>query len=189
MKIGPWGKISGEFLDVPKTPERLETVTIRSGVVVDSLAFSFVDQAGGQHTVSPWGDHEGMTKTRWVDPATIIYILSLLHVLVLARKCMPMKQLISVIFSNMQIRLAPSEIVTEVSGTTGTFREDDIEYNVIASLTIVTNVKPYGPFGIPQSTHFSVPIQEGGSIVGFFACAGKYVEALGVYARPPSVQN
>ncbi|KQJ89507.1 hypothetical protein BRADI_4g26112v3 [Brachypodium distachyon] len=113
------------------TPERLETVTIRSGVVVDSLAFSFVDQAGGQHTVSPWGDHEGMTKTR----------------------------------------------------------EDDIEYNVIASLTIVTNVKPYGPFGIPQSTHFSVPIQEGGSIVGFFACAGKYVEALGVYARPPSVQN
>uniref|UniRef100_A0A453HPR9 Jacalin-type lectin domain-containing protein n=1 Tax=Aegilops tauschii subsp. strangulata TaxID=200361 RepID=A0A453HPR9_AEGTS len=61
-KIGPWGKISGEFLDVPTTPQRLECVTIRHGVVIDSLAFSFVDQAGGQHNVGPWGGPCGDNK-------------------------------------------------------------------------------------------------------------------------------
>lgn len=146
-KIGPWGKISGEFLDVPTTPQRLECVTIRHGVVIDSLAFSFVDQAGGQHNVGPWGGPCGDNKDT--------------------------------------IKLGPSEIVTEVSGTIGVFGAANVEYNAITSLTITTNVRTYGPFGEPQCTRFSVPVQDKSSIVGFFVCARKYVEALGVYVCPP----
>jgi hypothetical protein len=61
-KIGPWGKISGQFLDVPATPHRLERVTILHGSVIDSLTFTFVDKAGGQHTVGPWGGPGGGSK-------------------------------------------------------------------------------------------------------------------------------
>jgi hypothetical protein len=85
----------------------------------------------------------------------------------------------------MQITLTPSEIMIGVSGTIGVFQEDDVDYNAITSLTIVTNVRTYGPFGIAQSTSFNVPVQGNSSIVGFFTRAGKYVEALGVYVRPP----
>lgn len=146
-KIGPWGHKSGESLDVPATPQRLESITIRHGVVIDSLAFSFIDQAGQKHAVGPWGGPRGDNKNI--------------------------------------IEFASSEIVIEVSGTIGTFGEKNVTYNAIASLTIVTNVKKYGPFGIPQDTLFNVPVQDNNNIVGFFARAGKYVEALGVYVRPP----
>ncbi|XP_020166346.1 uncharacterized protein [Aegilops tauschii subsp. strangulata] len=146
-KIGPWGKMSGELLDIPSTPRRLERITIRHGVVIDSLAFSFIDKAGEPYNVGPWGGPRGDNKDT--------------------------------------IELAPSEIVTEVSGTVGIFAEDNVEYNAIASLTITTNLCPYGPFGETQSTPFSVPVQDNNNIVGFFACAGKYVEALGVYVRSP----
>uniref|UniRef100_A0A3B6HTH9 Dirigent protein n=1 Tax=Triticum aestivum TaxID=4565 RepID=A0A3B6HTH9_WHEAT len=88
-------------------------------------------------------------------------------------------------FSKAPIELAPSEIVTEVSGTIGVFGEANVEYNAITSLTITTNVRTYGPFGEPQCTRFSVPVQDNSSIVGFFVCALKYVEALGVYVCPP----
>jgi hypothetical protein len=55
VKVGPWGKTSGEFLDVPAIPRRLESVTIRHSSNIVSLAFSFTDQAGEKHTVGPWG--------------------------------------------------------------------------------------------------------------------------------------
>jgi hypothetical protein len=85
----------------------------------------------------------------------------------------------------MQIEFTPSEIVTEVSGTVGVYVVANVPYDAIASLTITTNVRTYGPFGVPQSNPFSVPVQDDNSIVGFFACTGKYVEALGVYVRSP----
>uniref|UniRef100_A0ACD5ZQC2 Uncharacterized protein n=1 Tax=Avena sativa TaxID=4498 RepID=A0ACD5ZQC2_AVESA len=62
--IGPWGSKSGEILDVPVTPQRLESVTICHATYVESLAFSFIGQAGEKHTVGPWGvQHEEHKKT------------------------------------------------------------------------------------------------------------------------------
>ena len=40
-------------------PYHLENVTICSGAVIDSLAFSFRDQSQHQHTVGPWGGNGG----------------------------------------------------------------------------------------------------------------------------------
>ena len=71
----------------------------------------------------------------------------------------------------------------EVSGTTGTFGGD----TVVTSLTFVTNVRTYGPFGKPSGAAFSVPLTDT-SVVGFFVRAGRLVNAIGVYVRP-SVQN
>uniref|UniRef100_A0ACD6APF1 Uncharacterized protein n=1 Tax=Avena sativa TaxID=4498 RepID=A0ACD6APF1_AVESA len=142
--IGPWGSKSGVVLDAPAMPQRLESVTICHATYVESLAFSFIDQAGEKHTVGPWGAKYGQHKET--------------------------------------IELVPSEVVTQVYGTMR--YGENTEKNIIASLKIITNVRTYGPFGIPSTTIFNVPVHGDDSIVGFFARAGSYVEALGVYVRP-----
>ncbi|XP_047087573.1 uncharacterized protein LOC124699293 [Lolium rigidum] len=155
--IGPWGKTSGEFLDVPAIPQRLESVTIRHSPHIVSLAFSFTDQAGEKHTVGPWGG-QGLPPN---------------------------------VYSKETIELGPSEFVKEIRGTVLPAGPLAVQYTiaaVIASLEIDTNIRTYGPFGLRNAHPFSVPVHGNNSIIGFFARAGKYVEALGVYVGP-SVSN
>ncbi|XP_051180218.2 uncharacterized protein [Lolium perenne] len=157
VKVGPWGKTSGEFLDVPAIPRRLESVTIRHSSNIVSLAFSFTDQAGEKHTVGPWGG-QGI-------PANV--------------------------YSKDTIELGPSEFVKEIRGTVLPAGPLAVQYTIaagIASLEIDTNMRTYGPFGSRNVHPFSVPVHGNNSIIGFFARAGKYVEALGVYVGP-SVSN
>jgi len=70
-KEGSWGsKDSGreyELTDLP-LPVDLESVTIESGVVVDSLAFSYIGQDGNTHKIGPWGLGGGTKKTMQLDP-------------------------------------------------------------------------------------------------------------------------
>ncbi|KAF7062472.1 hypothetical protein CFC21_069073 [Triticum aestivum] len=54
-KIGPWGGNRGIFNDIKASPLRLNSVTIRSGEVIYSLAFSYSDNYGKQHHAGPWG--------------------------------------------------------------------------------------------------------------------------------------
>ncbi|TVU50347.1 hypothetical protein EJB05_01716, partial [Eragrostis curvula] len=83
------------------------------------------------------------------------------------------------------IHLGPSEILTEVSGTTGPY---DSPYGriseVVTSLRLVTNVHTYGPFGKPRGNHFSAPTRRNSSVVAFHARSGQYVDAIGVYLSP-----
>lgn len=44
-------------------PHRLESVTVRSGVAIDSIAFSYVNQAGKKQTLGPWGGDGVLTDT------------------------------------------------------------------------------------------------------------------------------
>ncbi|TVU46646.1 hypothetical protein EJB05_06195, partial [Eragrostis curvula] len=78
------------------------------------------------------------------------------------------------------ISLGPSEFVTEVVGTVG----QKGKLHVVTSLKFVTNRDAYGPFGKAEGTAFSVPVLNNGSIVGFFARAGDYLDAVGFYILP-----
>lgn len=82
----------------------------------------------------------------------------------------------------LQIHLGLSEYVTEVSGTIGPF--DLAQAGVITSLTFITNASRYGPYGTVGGTPFKIPVQSDSSIVGFFAYAGYYIDALGIYVNP-----
>ena len=88
-----------------------------------------------------------------------------------------------ILFSSLhlQINLGPSEFLKEVSGTYGPF--SDLP-NVITSLTLVTNLCSYGPFGQPSGTPFHTRLDKTCSIVGFFGRSGAYLDAIGVYFRP-----
>lgn len=77
----------------------------------------------------------------------------------------------------MQITLAPSETIKQVLGTTGIVGGEII----ITSLTLVSSLTTYGPFGKPNGTPFNNKVPDGKAVVGFFARVGASVNALGVY--------
>jgi len=81
-----------------------------------------------------------------------------------------------------QVMFGATEVIKEVSGTYGPFGDHAC---VVRSLTFVTNLgKKHGPFGEPGDTPFSVPVQDGGRVVGFFGSSGWLLDAVGVYVHP-----
>ena len=84
-----------------------------------------------------------------------------------------------------QIPLGESEVVTEVSGTVG--NPYGGTNKLITSIKFVTNLnKTCGPWGDgkEKDAPFTIPVQPGSGIVGFFARGGEFVEAIAVYVRP-----
>ncbi|CAM0958786.1 unnamed protein product [Alopecurus aequalis] len=84
-----------------------------------------------------------------------------------------------------RIVFGPLEFVEEVSGAFGIFSK----YTIVTSLTFVTNVRTYGPFGNPYNkdctlTHFRFMADEGSSIVGFHGRSGTRLDSIGVYMYP-----
>ncbi|KAL6650097.1 hypothetical protein ACP70R_014321 [Stipagrostis hirtigluma subsp. patula] len=147
VKIGPWGAEGSKACDITVAPQRLESITIRCGKVVDSIAFTYRDREKQLHAAGPWGGSGGHG-----DP----------HI----------------------ITLGPSEYITEVAWSIGPFKLKDVE-RCVTSLKFVTNHGTYGPFGNGlESTHYSMPVLNNGSIVGMFAREGDYLEAIGFYVHP-----
>lgn len=72
--------------------------------------------------------------------------------------------------------------MTEVSGTIGF--SNRYSANVVKSVIFITNVRRYGPFGAGGGIPFRSPPLSEGSIVGFFAHAGKVLDAIGLYVNP-----
>ncbi|XP_057975800.1 jacalin-related lectin 3 [Malania oleifera] len=75
----------------------------------------------------------------------------------------------------------PEEFLTSIHGYYG--NTIDWESVFVRSLTFESNRRTYGPFGIDQGTHFSLPVK-GGKIVGFHGRSGWNLAALGVYLKP-----
>ncbi|TKW01695.1 hypothetical protein SEVIR_8G196200v4 [Setaria viridis] len=82
------------------------------------------------------------------------------------------------------IQFGPSETVKEIYGTTG--NNYDGVHTVVTSLTIVTNVNTYGPYGkqAAGNTPFRVAAPNNHSIVGFYGRVGDVVDQIGAYVSP-----
>ena len=86
----------------------------------------------------------------------------------------------------MQITLEPSEYVTGVAWSVGPFTFKNVEC-CITSIKVVTNLRSYGPFGHGvDSTHHNLPVLNG-SVVGMFARAGDFLDAIGFYILPAAL--
>jgi hypothetical protein len=57
---------------------------------------------------------------------------------------------------------------------------------VITSLSFITNLTTYGPFGTATGTSFSVPI-EGSVVIGFHGRGGGYIDAIGIVVLPTTI--
>lgn len=62
-KIGPWGGNGGTAQDITEVPRRLESITVCSGTVVDSIAFSYTDHTGQKRTAGRLGGSGGNPNT------------------------------------------------------------------------------------------------------------------------------
>ncbi|CAL4939841.1 unnamed protein product [Urochloa decumbens] len=148
VKLGAWGSgESGSAYDITVAPQRLESITIRSGKVIDSVAFSYRDKDNQLHTAGPWGGAGG------VDFNTIT--------------------------------LGPDEHITEVAWSVGSFDLKKVDC-CVTSLKFVSNQRTYGPFGNGLGTHHTMPVLNGGTVVGMFVRAGEYLNAVGFYVLPPA---
>jgi len=78
------------------------------------------------------------------------------------------------------IEFQPGEHLTEINGTTGPYSNIA---NLVRSLTFVTNVSKYGPYGAVQGTPFVIPVASG-RIVAFYGRAGMNLDAIGTYLMP-----
>uniref|UniRef100_J3N8Q8 Jacalin-type lectin domain-containing protein n=1 Tax=Oryza brachyantha TaxID=4533 RepID=J3N8Q8_ORYBR len=87
----------------------------------------------------------------------------------------------SLVGTCQKIQFGSSEFITRVSGTIGSYNTPS---DVVTSITLVTNVGCYGPFGQENGIPFNFPVQGNGRIVGFFGHADLYVDAIGVYVNP-----
>jgi hypothetical protein len=70
-KFGLWGGDGGEPQDIEIPPYRLESITISSGVIIDSIEFSYTEKDGQYHTVGPWGGHGGSNNSVSVKGMTL----------------------------------------------------------------------------------------------------------------------
>ncbi|KAM0918651.1 hypothetical protein ACQ4PT_008732 [Festuca glaucescens] len=64
QKDGPAvGGDGGVEFDITEAPQRLESVTIKSGDIIDSIAFTYTDKAGKKQMAGPWGSKGGGERT------------------------------------------------------------------------------------------------------------------------------
>ncbi|XBI74270.1 hypothetical protein VPH35_067843 [Triticum aestivum] len=177
VKLGAWGNDAGAAHDIDAAPHRLESIAIRWGKVIDSVAFTYTDKGGQLHTAGPWGGTGGEKED------TVSSFLSNSN-----SNSNPIVYLsIYLLFQNSQITLGPTEYVTQVAWSVGPFQLKEIE-DCVTSLKFVTNRgATYGPFGRGDGVHHSLPVLDGGSLVGMFCRAGDYLHAISFYVRPLAV--
>lgn len=70
----------------------------------------------------------------------------------------------------------PNECVRSISGHTGPFED----YTCIRSLTLRTNKRSFGPFGIEEGTPFSIEANNS-KLVGFFGCSSIYLHSISAH--------
>ncbi|KDO84686.1 hypothetical protein CISIN_1g0202812mg, partial [Citrus sinensis] len=80
----------------------------------------------------------------------------------------------------------PEEFLVSVGGYYGGI----IDYGpvLVRSLVFESNKRKYGPFGLQQGTHFSLPMA-GGMIAGFHGRSSWFLESIGVHLKPLLIQN
>ncbi|KAM7468839.1 hypothetical protein LguiA_007022 [Lonicera macranthoides] len=78
----------------------------------------------------------------------------------------------------------PSEYLKSISGTYGSYKG----LLVITSLSLITNLTTYGPFGTASSETFSFPIANS-AVVGFHGRCGYYLDALGIFVIPTNSEG
>lgn len=80
----------------------------------------------------------------------------------------------------------PEEFLVSVSGYYGSI----IDYGpvLVRSLVFESNKRKYGPFGLQQGAHFSLPMA-GGMIAGFHGRSSWFLESIGVHLKPLLIQN
>ncbi|KAI5004208.1 hypothetical protein ZWY2020_031451 [Hordeum vulgare] len=75
--------------------------------------------------------------------------------------------------------LQQDEYLTSVHGHYGQFNG----FVVVRSLTFVSNLRSYGPYGKEDGVAFELHAGASGKIIGFHARSGQFLDAIGTYVK------
>lgn len=75
----------------------------------------------------------------------------------------------------------PTQFLVSISGYCGSITVGGPM--IVRSLSLETNRKRYGPFGIEQGVPFSLPVSDE-MVVGFHGWSSEYLDSIGVYVKP-----
>ncbi|KAF4380957.1 hypothetical protein F8388_011879 [Cannabis sativa] len=154
---GPYGSNIGEPFVMPIEDSDIAGFFGRSGYYLD--AFGLYVKPEGSISFGDWGGPGGSPFSftvgkSWIKQITINHDSSNIK---------------SLLFKDGHDR----------DGTYGEYRK----MTVITSISFITNLKTYGPFGGETGTAFSLPIQ-GGVIVGFHGKSGDFIDSIGIFVKP-----
>ena len=76
VKLGTWGGDGGIAHDIMVAPQRLESITIRWGKVIDWIAFSYRDRDKQLHTAGPWGGTGGKSEEMVSQAASHLVLIT-----------------------------------------------------------------------------------------------------------------
>lgn len=81
----------------------------------------------------------------------------------------------------VQVRLSSAEYITSVKGYIALVGTT----TVVRSLTFVSNLRTFGPYGKEEGAMFQLPAVSG-KIIGFHARSGVLLDVLGIYVKTGS---
>ena len=73
----------------------------------------------------------------------------------------------------------PNEFLISVSGTYGA----EYGLEIVQSITFISNMRSYGPFGLKKGTHFNLA-SAGDKLAGFHGRCGFYLDSIGAHKEP-----
>jgi hypothetical protein len=80
---------------------------------------------------------------------------------------------------NVQIHLGQDEYLISVKGHVGSF----LFVTCLKSLTFVSNLRSYGPYGVEDGMPFTLAAAPGGKILGFHGRSWWLLDAIGIYVK------
>lgn len=167
LRMGPCGGGGGHDRDMDmRGVNRVVKLVVRHGDTVDAISVLY-ERNGREEWTDLWGGQGGTLSEvhTLLDP--IFHRSSVMELLTPFR------------FGWLaQICLRPDEHFTGVVGHYGEF---DGSF-AVRSLTFVSNVRSFGPYGQEDGVPFALPAA-GGKILGFHARSGRRLDALGTYVK------
>ncbi|KAJ3700951.1 hypothetical protein LUZ61_004656 [Rhynchospora tenuis] len=193
---GPYGTEQGVPFELPAGVGRIIGFHARAGSMVEAIGVYVKDKMGNVWSsqepiikkIGPCGSGSGVTeKDMDITGVTRIVKISIRHGASIDAMFASYERNGKVESTNRwggeggrltEINLQTNEFITNVRGHIAPWANT----LQVRSLTVVTNLNTYGPYGTQEGVPFQLPAI-GGRVIGFFARAGSMVEAIGVYVK------
>lgn len=165
--FGPYGGVGGDSWH--ETFFSIRRLVVHHGLWIDSIQIEYEDDNGAIMLSKKHGGNGGSRSEVNQNPT----LDSFAHILF--RKILNL----SFVLKSQVVFEFPGEHLVSIHGYYSDLRQWGSTATLIRSLTLKTNKRTYGPFGVEDGTKFSFPTI-GMKIIGIHGRSGLYLDAIGL---------
>lgn len=158
----------------------IKRFVVRHGLWIDSIQIQYEDDNGNLVWSRQHGGDGGSKSEVKPNLLTLIGTFKLFFLLdkfkknLIERRSHGVEMQLQVVFES------PDEYLVSIHGYYSDIHKWGLAATVIRSLTLETNKKTYGPFGVEDGSKFSFPTV-GLKVVGIHGRSGWYLDAIGIH--------